>query len=519
MEETISYNKATGEVIGSSPLHSVEDLQLAMQQARAAQDFWGRLSVAERIPYMIRVRDYIVEHIDELALIVAQDNGKTRTDALVTEILPAAMGITYYNRMARKFLKDKPLKSGSIALLNKRSKIVRVPYGVIGVISPWNYPYSIPFSEVVMGLLAGNCVILKTASETQQVGLALKRSIEAAGLPQGVFSYVNMPGRIAGDAFLEAGVDKLFLTGSVAVGKQLMQKASETLTPLSLELGGNDPMLVCASADLEKAAAGALWAGFQNAGQSCGGVERIYVHREVYEPFLKLLKAKVEALRVGYDTDFNVDMGTMTTARQKEAVERHVADALEKGATIYAQSSVPADAGLRNFHPAMLITDVNHEMLLMRDETFGPVVGVMRVDDMQEAIALANDSYLGLTASVWSQQIGEAEKIARRLQTGVVNINDHLMSHGMAETPWGGFKQSSIGRSHGEIGFEEMTQPQVVIKDLFIYAKRGVWWHPFDKRIYDGIKGIMQALYGHALSERLLGAARLLRIFPRIFSR
>ena len=196
-----------------------------------------------------------------------------------------------------------------------------MPFGVVGIISPWNYPFAIPFSEVIMALLAGNAVILKAATETQVVGHTLRECIEAAGLPDGVFTYLNLPGSVAGDAFLESGVDKLFFTGSVPVGKYLMKKASETLTPVSLELGGNDPMIVCDDADLKRAAAGAVWAGLQNAGQSCGGVERIYVDRKIYFPFLALLKEAVEKLRVGYDTDHTMDIGAMTTRRQMDTVQ------------------------------------------------------------------------------------------------------------------------------------------------------------------------------------------------------
>src|SRR5208337_3263194 len=233
-------------------------------------------------------------------------------------------------------------------------------------ISPWNYPFSIPFSEVIMALLAGNAVVLKVASETQLVGKALEACIGAAGLPSGLFAYVNLPGKQAGSALLEAGVNKLFFTGSVAVGQQLMAEASRTLTPLSLELGGNDAMLVCEDADLDRAAAGALWAGMQNAGQSCGRVERIYVHEAVYEEFLRLLKERVEALRVGHDRDFEVDVGAMTTRRQLETVGRHVQDALGKGAVLYASSKSPEDSnGL--FLPAMVVTNVDHGMLLMRE--------------------------------------------------------------------------------------------------------------------------------------------------------
>jgi succinate-semialdehyde dehydrogenase/glutarate-semialdehyde dehydrogenase len=295
-----------------------------------------------------------------------------------------------------------------------------------------------------------------------------------------------------------------------------MAKASETLTPVSLELGGNDPMLVCEDADVERAAAGAVWAGMQNAGQSCGGVERIYVHERVYEPFLAALKERVEALRVGPGAGFGSDMGAMTTRRQLETVREHVRDALSKGAVLYARSQAPESApGL--FHPAVVLTGVDHGMATMREETFGPVVGVMKVRDMDEAVALANDSNLGLTASVWSRDRKNARALAARIQAGAVTINDHLMSHGLPETPWGGFKDSSLGRTHGEIGFDEMTQPQVIVDDLLGFAARDLWWHPHGPDVYEGLKGLVLGLYGRSLGTRLGGWLKALKILPRMF--
>ena len=223
------------------------------------------------------------------------------------------MAANYCRRKASDFLKDRRLGAGSWVLAYKTAKAVRVPYGVIGIISPWNYPFSIPFSEIIMALTAGNAVILKVSSQTQMVGRALEKCFASVGLPQGLFTHINLPGNIAGRTLLEAGVDKLFFTGSEQVGKELMAAAAPTLTPLVLELGGNDPMLVCPDADLERAAGGAVWAGMQNCGQSCGGVERIYVHESVYQSFLEALALRVRQLRIGQDVDHHVDLGAMTT--------------------------------------------------------------------------------------------------------------------------------------------------------------------------------------------------------------
>jgi succinate-semialdehyde dehydrogenase/glutarate-semialdehyde dehydrogenase len=294
-----------------------------------------------------------------------------------------------------------------------------------------------------------------------------------------------------------------------------MAKAAQTLTPVVLELGGNDAMIVCEDADLVRAANGVLWAGMQNAGQSCGGVERIYVHESVYGTFLALLKEKVKTVRVGPDRNFDVDIGTMTLDRQVETVRRHISDALEKGATIVAQSEVSGETCPRAL-PAMLLAGVDHTMLLMKDESFGPVAGMMKYRTEDEAVSLANDSSLGLSASVWSTNSGRAIRMAARIKAGAVMINDHLMSHGLAETPWGGFKESGIGRTHGRIGFDEMTQVQVIVYDILPFVKKDLWWYPFDKKVYDGIKGVAQVLYGR-MGKKITGLAALARILPRMF--
>lgn len=516
---TVSYNKATGEKLGSFKIDSADTLVKTIEKARIAQIEWEKVPLKKRADLIKNLSRIICERCDEIAQTISKDNGKTRVDAIVTEILPTAMSASYYAKKAKKFLKTRYLKPGSILLSNKISQIKRVPFGVVGIISPWNYPFAIPFSEVVMALLAGNTVILKTAGETQLVGNILKEVFESAGFPENVFNYVNVEGKVAGDTLLENKIDKLFFTGSVPVGKYLMSKASQTLTPVSLELGGNDAALVCKDADIKRTADGIIWAGFQNAGQSCGGVERVYVDEDIYDDFLEVLKLKVENLRVGYDENFNVDIGVLTTGRQVETVKRHIDDALSKGAVIYAKSNCEDENKWNNLLCPCVLTNVSHDMVVMKEETFGPVIGVMKVKDMDEAIIYANDSNLGLTASVWSGNRKNAKKIAAQIKAGAVTINDHLMSHGLAETPWGGFKESGIGRTHGEIGFAEMTEPQVIVNDIMPFVKRNMWWHPHSKKVYSGIKGILELLYGKGIKKRISGLYKMILLFPRTFIR
>ncbi|MEE4310928.1 MAG: aldehyde dehydrogenase family protein [candidate division KSB1 bacterium] len=494
-------------------LNNAMELEKAVEDARDAQTEWAQIPVTNRSKIILKIRDELLRRGDEIADIISKENGKVRFDAYTTEILPGIMAVSHYCKNANKFLRDTGTGFGSLMTIHKRSKIIRIPYGVIGIISPWNYPFSIPFSEVITGILAGNAVILKVASETQRVGLAIKNLIESADIPSGLFSYINMPGRIFGEELLKNRIDKIFFTGSVSVGKILMEKASHSLTPLCLELGGNDPMIVCEDANMTRAVGGAMWAGYSNSGQSCGSVERLYLHESIYDEFLSLLKTEVDNIRVGLDIDFNVDMGAMTTQSRIDTVKDHIDDAIAKGAKIYAQSRVTSDNGAHNMLPATVLTDVDHRMKIMQEETFGPVIGVMKFSTISEALTLANDSALGLTASIWTKNREEAKKIARNLRVGVVTINDHLMSHGMAETPWGGLKESGFGRTHGKPGFDEMTHPLTVVDDLLPQLKKAFWWYPYSANLYQGFKSLAHVIYASRLSERLKALKKIHNVF------
>lgn len=519
INETECINPATGEKMGSSRLNTADEARRALARAREAQRAWAALPLKERAAYVLRMRDYLVENADEMSDVIHQDVGKTRIEALATEVLPSALAISYYTRHAERFLRPERLGGGALLFINKPSTLYRLPFGVVAIIAPWNYPLGIAMHEIVPALLAGNAVIFKIARETQMVGRRIEEMARAAGIPEGIFTYLNIPGSLVGDALLDPAnhVDKLFFTGSVPVGKTLMVKAAESLTPVSLELGGNDAMLVCEDANVERAVNGAIWAGFQNSGQSCGAVERVYVHSRVYDSFMDLLKDRVEGLRQGPAFDHDIDVGAMCTDRQTKTVESHCEDAVAKGATVWAQARVNAGGG--HFFPATVLADVNHDMVVMREESFGPILGVMRVDSMDEAVELANDSNLGLTGSVWSKNTRKAIELGRRIQAGVISINDHLMSHGVAQTPWGGLKESGIGRSHGKLGFEEMTEPQVVINELLHRSTRNVWWHPYSETVYNGLRGTIDLFYGKRVGKRLEGLADFAKLSIRMFTK
>jgi acyl-CoA reductase-like NAD-dependent aldehyde dehydrogenase len=516
---TTSINPATGDIIGTTPENTVEELKFAIALAKVAQHDWVQFSFQERAQYLFAIRDYIAENADRISDVISKDSGKTKMDALSTEVLSASMAITYYAKNAKKILKRKQLSGGSILTINKRSYVDRVPIGVVGIISPWNYPFSIPFHEIAMALIAGNGVVLKVASQSLEVGKIIKECVEAGRLPKDIFHLINLPGKIAGDAFLNSGINKLFFTGSVPVGKYLMEKAAKHLIPLSLELGGNDAMIVCKDANVNRAAGGAIWAGFSNAGQSCAGVERIYVESEVYEDFISILKTKMSELKQGVDIDSNVDIGSMTTEQQWEKVQDHLKDAIKKGAKAYPEIRRIEKKGKGLFCPPMILENITEDMMVVNEEIFGPILAVQKVGSIEEAIAHANASTLGLTASVWTKSRRKGHEIASRLEVGSVLINDHLMSHGLAETPWGGWKESGIGRTHGYIGLEEMTQPRCVVDDILPFVQKNMWWYPHNKKVYEGLKGGMDFLYSKEFGKKMYGGIRLMKVFLRTFQK
>ncbi|MDX1695619.1 MAG: aldehyde dehydrogenase family protein [Ketobacteraceae bacterium] len=504
---TVARNPCTGEEIGQVANTDMSTVPAMFGTARQAQKIWAGRTFAQRAKAIRRMRDYIVDNAEELARVVSESNGKTLTDALGTEVLPCTLACDWYAKHAAKVLRDKKIPIDSVLFFNKRSVLQRRPLGVVGIISPWNYPLSIPFGEVIMGLMAGNAIILKVAAATPLVGQAISRIVEAGNLPKGLFQQIVGSGSDVSTAFFENGIDKIFFTGSVGVGQQLMEQAAKTLTPLSLELGGNDPMIVLDDADLERATNGAAWAGFQNAGQSCGGVERVYVHESVYDRFVEMLAAKTRSMRHGADIHHEVDMGALTTRGQLNTVEQHVEDALNKGARIVAQSR-PVGEQNGFFYPATLMVDTTDDMLLVQDETFGPVIPVMKFSHVEEAIAKANQSHLALTSSVWSKDVTRARAIAEKLESGVTTINDHLYTHGLSEMPWGGWKHSGLGRTHGPEGLMEMTHVKAINWDI-LPAKRNLWWYPFNENSYKGLLNAQRFAYPRSKTEFIKSAAAL----------
>jgi acyl-CoA reductase-like NAD-dependent aldehyde dehydrogenase len=314
MDKSYILNPANGQIVTEQKRHTAGDLKDAVARARKAQPDWQARGLRQRSRIIRAVSPIIAERAQQLTDTICATSGKPRVDALGTELLTAALVCRYYPRLARRTLRPKRIRRSSILFFNKRSRLLREPYGVIGIISPWNYPLGIPMHELVQALLAGNTVVLKVATQSQPVGEAIADLFHDAGLPEGVLNLIHLPGPEAGRAFIRSGIDKLLFTGSTDAGHSLMAEAADRLLPLSLELGGNDPMIVLQDASLSRAVDGAIWAGLSNSGQSCGAVERIYVEEPAYGRFVELLKDRIRRLR------FGVDLGAVTTASQLKTI-------------------------------------------------------------------------------------------------------------------------------------------------------------------------------------------------------
>jgi succinate-semialdehyde dehydrogenase/glutarate-semialdehyde dehydrogenase len=516
-EELIVINPATLDELARVLLMSEEEVRGQIRKAQEAFPGWRDTSVGERGRYILKARDYLLDHLDEVATTISKEVGKPRQEALVSDIMIAADLMGTYATRAGEVLADRELPIHLFKVV-RQSSIRYEPLGVVSVISPYNYPFSIQMSSVVFALLAGNTVVYKPASDAVLVARRVEEIFRAAGLPEGVVNLVLATGSSVGSALFEPPIKKVAFTGSTETGKWIMREAAKYLIPVSLELGGKDPMIVLDDADVERAAAGAVWGAFTNAGQTCASVERCYVHRSIYDCFIAEVQERVEALQVGEGLDPDVDIGPLVNERQLRIVEEHVADAVERGAVVVTGGQRPP--GLKGyFYQPTVLAGVTHEMRCMHEETFGPTLPIMAFDDEDEAVRLANDSEFGLTASIWSQDRKRAERLAPRLEAGTVSVNDHASSYGLPETPWQGVKQSGIGVSHGDQGLLEFVHPKHVTVDR-IPLKELPWWYPYSGAKYEAFRTGIRAVLGQGNAanawEALNAAASALKPGGRV---
>ncbi len=509
-----SLNPATGEVLAEIEAATDPEVEAAVGRAAHALPGWRSMSVAERASHLFRLKEALYGRRDEIAALITLEAGKPGVEAMLTEIMVVLDALEYFGRRAAKFLAPQPVPHHNLAMKLKRGRLEFEPYGVIGIISPANYPFAIPFNEMIPALVAGNTVVLKPSEFTPQVGLAIRELLDAAKLPPGVAQVILGDG-LTGRALAAAPIHKLIFTGSVATGKRIQAAAAERLLPTVLELGGKDAMIVCADANLETASSGAVWGAFTNAGQTCVSVERAYVVRDVAERFIDLCVSKAKKLRVGRGDDPSTDVGPLIRGRQVGIVEEQVSEAVAQGAEVLCGGHRPQLPGLHGFfYEPTVITRVNHQMRLMREETFGPVLPIMVVEDEDEAVALANDSAFALSASVWTRDRKRGERLARQIEAGAVMVNDCISYFGISEAPHGGPKMSGIGRTHSRLGLMEMVRVKYLDTDLAAGIPKP-WWYGYGFKAQRFAHGFVEFLFGQAPTQRARGFVTMLANFGK----
>jgi succinate-semialdehyde dehydrogenase/glutarate-semialdehyde dehydrogenase len=517
--ELESFNATTGERLGSVPTIAPASVQSIVDDVAQVQPFWAQLSLADRARYMRRAAQTVLNQADEIADLITAEQGKPRVESHTMELIPTIDSLHWVASHGPEILADERIPTPQLLLKQKKSFFSYEPIGVVGVIAPWNYPWSIPFGEVAIALMAGNGVVLKPASLTPLIGQRIQEVFERAGLPEGLLRTVHGGGAV-GQALVESTAGKIFFTGSVEVGRRVGEECARRMKGSVLELGGKDPQIVCADANLPNAISGAVWGGFANAGQTCSGIERTYVVREVAERFVEGVVRETSELTVGDPSRWDTEIGPMVSREQHDLVCELVDDALASGAERLCGGPVEIEGLSGHFIAPTVLTGVTHEMRIMREEIFGPVLPIVTVDTEQEAIELANDSRFGLGASVWTLDRDKGRRIARQIQSGMVWINDHSYSHGACQCSWGGVKESGLGRSHSKFGLYECVNVKLLAWEPS--RVRDIWWHPYDEVLARAVRSSARLLYGRdgqrgqALRE---GGLPLMRVTGRALRR
>jgi acyl-CoA reductase-like NAD-dependent aldehyde dehydrogenase len=488
------HNPATGEVIAHVPDLGPEQVAELARAGRAAQPAWEALGFEGRGRVLRRAQKWLVDNSERVIETIVSETGKTYEDALIAEVMYGANALGFWAKKAPSYLADERIRSSSPLLKGKRMVLRYRPIGLVGVIGPWNYPLTNSFGDCVPALAAGNAVILKPSEVTPLTSLLLADALRECGVPDGVFAVAT--GRGETGAALVDEVDMIMFTGSASTGRAVMARAADTLTPVSLELGGKDPMIVLADADVERAANQAVYYAMLNTGQTCISVERVYVESPVYDEFVAKVTEKARALRNDPPgAPGSTDVGAMTFPPQVEIVERHVEDARAKGARVLVGGARGHDGQGGNWYEPTVIVDVDHTMDCMREETFGPTLPIMKVADAEEAIRLANDSPYGLGASVFSKDAARGEAVARRIEAGAVCVNDSNVNYTALELPMGGVKASGLGSRHGPGGIRKYAKQQALLVSR-VHPRKDIHMYPYTAKMTAVLGKLTRVLYG-----------------------
>lgn len=489
-----SINPATLELNGEVEETPVESIDKIFNDARLAQKKWAKISLEERVRRVVKVNEIISKQFDEISLLISKEVGKPPSEAFVNEVYGVMDSTFYYYSNVIDILgREETIPLGFYESLDKRSIILRKPIGVVCVIGPYNYPFTIPFQQIVQSLMAGNSVIFKPSSETVLVGQKIQEIFDAIDLPKNLVQTAFGSGSKIGNPLID-NADKVIFTGSTATGKRIMQRGADTLTEVALELGGKSAMIIFPDANLERAVLAARWGAFTNSGQVCASVKRLYIHEEIYKDFLQKLVELTEKLKQGIPTEPNIDVGAMINEEQLNWVDKMVKVGIEEGAKVLIGGRRNPNYNGYFYEPTILEVNDNN-MRVVQEEIFGPVLVVLKFTTEEEVIEMVNSNQYGLTSSVWTNNIEFGQKIAEELETGSVMINEVVYTFALAATPWGGVKNSGIGRTHGKFGFLEVTRPIHINIDQ--YKEPDLWWFKYDENyeeIVENFKNIASSL-------------------------
>ncbi|MGB5810386.1 MAG: aldehyde dehydrogenase family protein [Polyangiales bacterium] len=507
LERLESYNPRTGAKLGEVSVASPADVRASVARARRAQPSWAAMGVEGRNMILNRLREVLLDRADEIAETVSAENGKPPVEPTGL-IAPVCATLKLHTELAERL--EPGEKVSATFFVGARARIFYDPLGVAGFILPWNFPFELGMKHMIPALAAGNAAVQKPSEANPLIGEMIARLFREAGVPPDVVQMVHGYAE-TGQALIDE-VDAVCFVGSTATGKKVMGRAAETLTPVVLELGGNDAAVVRADADLNLTARGLVNGTCYNAGQVCNGVERIYVPHHLVEPLVGKIVGVVGKLRSGWETTgHNYDLGPIIWEPQLQIYETHTADALEKGATLHTGGAVRREGG-GLYWPPTVLTGMTHEMKMMREETFGPFLPIMGVVNDDEAVRLANDSQYGLAGSVWTRDTAAGEAIARRLRTGSVMVNNAVQSGGCVTLPFGGDGDSGVGRAQGEQAYFHY----VATKSVMVSPKSSEsLWMPYESTTSGFFKGLTKLFYGTKPADRAAGLVNLIRNRPR----